>query len=90
MPFEADSLHERARTDSRATLGRDSEMSMATFVAHCGKDPNGKDDLETISFVVCGEAGRGSFGVVKKIRLLADGQVYALKKTAQDRRFKVS
>lgn len=46
-------------------------------------------DKHTISYVFCGEAGRGSFGVVNKIRLLSDGQVYALKRTEQDTRFKV-
>lgn len=60
---------------------------ITTVIATKGK---GDDETEEISYTDAKVIGNGSFGVVYQARLIATGELVAIKKVLQDRRYKVN
>lgn len=59
---------------------------VTTVIATKGK---GDDETEEISYTDAKVIGNGSFGVVYQARLIGSGELVAIKKVLQDRRYKV-
>ena len=59
---------------------------MTTVIATTGTTP---DQAHEISYCDTKVIGNGSFGVVYQARLLESGDLVAIKKVLQDKRFKV-
>ena len=60
---------------------------MTTVVATPGPGP---DKPQDVSYTDTKVIGNGSFGVVYQARLVETGELVAIKKVLQDKRFKVS
>ena len=60
---------------------------MTTVIATTGSSP---DQAHEISYCDTKVIGNGSFGVVYQARLVENGELVAIKKVLQDKRFKVN
>lgn len=77
------------------------EINFILFVLFAGKDGSkittvvatpgqGSDRVQEVSYTDTRVIGNGSFGVVFQAKLCDTGELVAIKKVLQDRRFKVS
>ncbi len=60
---------------------------MTTVIATTGSSP---EQAHEVSYCDTKVIGNGSFGVVYQARLVESGELVAIKKVLQDKRFKVS
>ena len=68
--------------------GKDKEEKLPADQLIAGKTFTGRGDNQTISYTAERVIGNGSFGVVFQATVVGTGEVVAIKKVLQDKRFK--
>lgn len=83
--FNLTPINEMHQLNGNFLVGRDGSK-VTTVVATPGQ---GTDRVQEVSYTDTKVIGNGSFGVVFQARLCDSGELVAIKKVLQDRRFKV-